>query len=126
MKDAWKLEFYVPESHLEKVKTAVFAAGAGKIGNYCCCSWETLGEGQFKPLPGSEPYVGAQGEVEKVDEYKVELVCESGALDKAIEALKEAHPYETPAYQAWQVKISDDPIPEEDDADEPVVAGAAQ
>ena len=74
--------------------------------------------GQFKPLAGSAPYIGEQGEVEKAKEYKVELICESDVLEKAIAALRDAHPYETPAYQAWQVKISDEPIPGEDEDDE--------
>ncbi len=126
MKDVCKLEFYVPESHLEKVKSAVFATGAGQIGTYCCVSWETLGTGQFKPLPGSDPYIGEQGEVEKVKEFKVELICEPALLDKAVAALREAHPYETPAYQSWMVKISDEPVPgDEEDDDEPAAPAQA-
>ncbi|MFZ2654069.1 MAG: YqfO family protein [Victivallales bacterium] len=100
-----KIEFYVPKTHLEKVKDAIFAAGAGKIGNYDCCCWETNGKGQFRPCEGSSPFIGKKGKIEKIPEYKVELVCDSKYIKAAIEALKKSHPYETPAYQCWEVKI---------------------
>ncbi len=100
----YKLEFYVPETHIEKVKSAIFAAGAGKIGNYDCCSWQTAGTGQFRPCEGSKPFIGGEGRMEKVREYKVELVCDSKYITNVIEALKNSHPYETPAYQYWEIK----------------------
>ncbi len=92
---------YIPESHLEVVKEALFSAGAGRIGKYDCCAWQCKGEGQFRPLAGSQPYLGAQGEVETVTEYKVELVCEDGRVESAVEAMLKAHPYEEPAYSVW-------------------------
>tara|TARA_R110002124_G_scaffold76532_5_gene205048 strand:- start:6539 stop:6862 length:324 start_codon:yes stop_codon:yes gene_type:complete len=94
----YKLCFYVPETHLESVKTAVFATGAGKIGDYDSCCWQVLGQGQFRPLQGSKPFLGQQGEVEVVAEYRVELVCEGAVVRAAVDALIEAHPYETPAW----------------------------
>ncbi len=94
----YQLCFYVPETHLEIVKTAVFATGAGTIGNYDSCCWQTLGQGQFRPLEGSNPFLGTQGWTEQVREYKVEMVCEEHLLEAAIEALHSAHPYEEPAY----------------------------
>lgn len=100
----YKLCFYVPDTHLDSVKNAVFSAGAGKIGNYDCCAWQTTGEGQFRPLPGSNPHLGQQNEIEKVPEYKVEMVCDNAFINAAIEALKEAHPYEEPAYDVWELK----------------------
>lgn len=93
------LQFYVPESHLESVKKALFAAGAGQIGSYDSCAWQTKGKGQFRPLDGSKPYLGRTGEVETVDEWKVELVCSDENLQAMFTALKKSHPYETPAYQ---------------------------
>ena len=93
-----KIEFYVPESHLESVKDALFAAGAGRVGDYDCCAWQTLGQGQYRPLAGSDPWQGEDGKLEKVQEYKVELVCEEACKDKAIAALKAAHPYEEVAF----------------------------
>lgn len=94
----YKLCFYVPETHLELVKEAVFATGAGRIGDYDSCCWQTLGQGQFRPLEGSNPFLGQQGWVEQVSEYKVEMVCEEHLIEAAIAALVESHPYEEPAY----------------------------
>ena len=94
----YKIELYVPESHLDAVKTAMFEAGAGRVGNYDCCAWQTRGEGQFRPLDGSTPFLGNQGHIETVIEYKLELVCEEPCLKAVIAALKRAHPYEEVAY----------------------------
>lgn len=98
-----KLSFFVPESHLEPVKEALFAAGAGRIGDYACCCWQTLGQGQFKPLPGSDPYLGEQGKLERVDEYKVEMVCEDSRAPAVVAALRQAHPYQEPAFDLVQL-----------------------
>ena len=98
-----KLECYIPKSHLATVKAAIFAAGAGKIGQYDCCSWETAGRGQFRPLEGSSPFLGELEKVEYVDEVKLETVCSPEHIDKVITALKKAHPYETPAFHYWEV-----------------------
>ena len=76
----------------------MFEAGAGRVGNYDCCAWQTKGEGQFRPLDGSTPFLGNQGQIETVIEYKLELVCEEPCLEAAIAALKRAHPYEEVAY----------------------------
>ncbi|WP_058535480.1 Nif3-like dinuclear metal center hexameric protein [Legionella saoudiensis] len=100
----YKLCFYVPVSHLAPVKEAVFNAGAGIIGNYSHCAWEVLGEGQFMPLQGSEPFIGETDKLEKVPEYKVEMVCAQNCIHEVISALKEAHPYETPAYEVWKLE----------------------
>ncbi len=94
----YKLCFYVPESHLETVKQAVFAAGAGRIGDYDQCCWQVLGQGQFRPLAGSNPFLGQQGALETVPEYRVELVCAAGFIKAAVSALLDAHPYEEPAW----------------------------
>lgn len=99
-----KLCFYVPATHVEIVKAAIFAAGAGRVGDYDCCAWQALGEGQFRPLPGSKPFIGEQGAIEKVAEYKVETVCEDALIGAAVAALKRAHPYEEPAYQVWRLE----------------------
>ncbi len=94
----YKLVFFVPDSHVEEVKEAIFATGAGKIGNYSHCSWQTLGQGQFKPLQGSDPFSGIQGNLSRCEEWRVELVLEKSLAKEAITALKKAHPYETPAF----------------------------
>lgn len=100
----YKLCFYVPISHLNSVKEAVFNAGAGNLGNYSHCAWEILGEGQFMPLQGSNPFIGETNEIEKVSEYKVEMVCVHECIHEVIAALKKEHPYETPAYYVWKLE----------------------
>ena len=100
----YKLSFFVPVEHAEKVKTAVFKTGAGRIGHYDCCSWETLGTGQFRPLEGSSPFIGELDQIEKVEELKVELVCEDHLIQNAVDAMKQAHPYEEPAYDVWKLE----------------------
>jgi len=104
----YQIVVYIPESHVEQVKEALFKAGAGKIGDYDSCAWQTLGQGQFRPLQGSNPYIGQTGSVEQVAEYRVELVCEETVLKAAIAAMIGAHPYEEPAYSVWPlVKYAD-------------------
>lgn len=100
----YKLSFFVPDDALEAVKKAVFQTGAGRIGNYDSCCWQTLGQGQFRPLEGSNPHIGSQNQIETVDEWKVELVCEDELIHKAVAAMKQAHPYEEPAYDVWKLE----------------------
>ncbi|MEB0076989.1 YqfO family protein [Pseudomonas sp. CCI3.2] len=99
----YKLSFFVPPSHVDVVKSAVFAAGAGRIGAYDHCSWQVLGQGQFRPLDGSQPFIGGTGEIEHVQEWKVELVVADGLIAQVVAALKQSHPYETPAYEVWRL-----------------------
>ncbi|MEJ2533810.1 MAG: NGG1p interacting factor NIF3 [Halioglobus sp.] len=99
----YKLCFYVPATHLEAVKAAVFAAGAGRFGDYDSCCWQVLGQGQFRPLAGSDPFLGRQGEVEQVEEYRVEMVCERAVVGAAVAAMKQAHPYEEPAWDVVEL-----------------------
>lgn len=94
----YKISFYAPKDHTEKVKIAMFKAGAGRIGNYDCCSWQVLGEGPFRPLKGSNPFIGSQDKIELVSEYRVEMVCDDANLKASIAAMKDAHPYEEVAY----------------------------
>jgi hypothetical protein len=95
----------VPEPHLEQVKSAVFAAGAGRIGDYDSCCWQVLGQGQFRPLAGSKPYLGQLGAVESVAEYRVEMVCDAQYLSAAVRAMKRVHPYEEPAWDAVEMVV---------------------
>ena len=99
-----KIEFYVPESHLEQVKAAMFDAGAGRVGDYDCCAWQTRGQGQFRPLAGSQPFLGQQDCIETVAEYKVEMVCAGALTDAVITALKASHPYEEVAYSVVRLE----------------------
>lgn len=97
----YKLAFYVPESHLEQVKSAVFAAGAGRIGNYDQCCWQVAGLGQFRPLAGSQAFIGEVNQLEQINEYRVEMVCADALIKAAVTALRQAHPYEEPAVDVW-------------------------
>ncbi len=99
----YKFCFYVPESHLEPVKAAVFAAGGGRIGQYDSCCWQTLGTGQFRPLAGSEPFIGQLNRVDDVPEWKVELVVNDELIHDVVKSMKRAHPYETPAFDVWRL-----------------------
>ena len=100
----YKLAFFVSASHVEEVKAAVFAAGAGRIGSYDHCAWQVLGQGQFRPLDGSQPFIGQSGQVEQVQEWKVEMVVADELIRPAVAALKRSHPYETPAYEVWRLE----------------------
>ncbi len=93
-----KLTVYIPETHLDPVKDALFVAGAGRYDGYDCCSWQVRGEGQFRPLAGSRPFVGSCDEVERVAEFRVEMVCAEEVIEVVRDALLKAHPYEVPAY----------------------------
>ena len=99
----YKLVFFVPIDSAEIVKQAVFGAGAGRIGNYQQCCFQTKGMGQFQPLENANPAIGQIGELAIVEELKIEMVCSDDNIKKAVDALKMSHPYETPAYEVYQL-----------------------
>ena len=99
----YKLTVFIPDAALEQVKSALFAAGAGTIGNYEQCCWQVRGSGQFMPLAGSQPNIGAQDMLETVEEWRLEMVVATVHIEQVIKALKQAHPYETPAYDVIEV-----------------------
>jgi hypothetical protein len=103
-----KLCFYVPESHLESVKMALFAKGAGQYKAYDQCCWQVRGEGQFRPLQHSQPFLGLVNQLEKVLEYKVEMLCADGIIKDVLSALINAHPYEEPAYEIYRILTAED------------------
>ncbi|WED44410.1 YqfO family protein [Legionella cardiaca] len=100
----YKLTFYVPESHIEQVKQAVFDAGAGRLGNYEHCCWQCLGQGQFKPLTEANPTIGTPNILTFVSEYKVEMLCSAKHIAKVVQALKSSHPYEEPAFDVVRLE----------------------
>lgn len=99
----YKLEVYVPDDYVEAVKRALFDAGAGRIGHYDSCCWQTKGSGQFRALDGAKPFVGDINAVCQESEAKLELVCAEDKIKAAVQALLSAHPYEEPAYQVIAV-----------------------
>lgn len=98
-----KLIYYVPESHLELTKQAIFSAGAGSISNYEHCAWQVKGIGQFKPVKGADPYIGQLNELEQVDEWRVETIVLEEKANAVAKALKASHPYEEPAFEFIQI-----------------------
>jgi structural toxin protein (hemagglutinin/hemolysin) RtxA len=100
----YKICVYIPQSHVDVVKNAMFLAGAGKIGHYSHCSWQTLGEGQFLPLEGNHAFIGQTAKLEKVAEYLVEMICVESSVQKVLTEMKAAHPYETPAYHVIKIE----------------------
>lgn len=95
-----KLQTYVPAASADAVRDALFAAGAGQIGNYSECSFNTTGSGTFRPATNANPAIGmAGGEREWVNEVKIEVILEKHAERRALQALRNAHPYEEVAYE---------------------------
>lgn len=100
-----KLVVFIPEDHLEKVREALFHAGAGWIGQYSHCSFNIEGVGTFLPEAGSEPFVGKQGKLEQVKEVRLETVIPQSIERKAIQAMLKAHPYEEVAYDLYPLDL---------------------
>jgi len=97
--DKWVI--YVPRESAEAVREAVFAAGAGHIGDYSHCSWSVSGIGQFLPHEGASPAVGSVGSVERVAEDRFEVVAPARARGAVLAAMRAAHPYEEPAFDIF-------------------------
>lgn len=104
----YKLTFYVPEQSKEFVKESLFNKGAGKYKNYDKCSWEVGGRGQFRPLEGSEPFVGVRGRLEYVNEFRIEMICAKEVIRDVVNELINVHPYEEPAYDILEIFTIDD------------------
>lgn len=93
-----KLTVFVPETHTQAVLDALFAAGAGHIGEYRNCSFRSAGTGTFTPSDSSQPFIGQAGRAEEVSEHRVEVIFPAHLEGKVLRALREAHPYEEIAY----------------------------
>lgn len=93
-----KLVVFVPVKYADQVRDAMFAAGGGFIGKYSECSFNTIGEGTFKPEQGADPYIGEVGKRHSDQEVKIEIIFSSGEETRIMEALVAAHPYEEVAY----------------------------
>jgi hypothetical protein len=93
----------VPREALDDVREAVFAAGAGRIGEYERCCWYTAGTGTFLGGEGSDPSIGEPGREERVQEYRLETVFPAERQEQVVAALREAHPYEEPAFDVYEL-----------------------
>src|SRR5690625_85387 len=97
----YKLVVFVPTNYVDDVRNALSEAGAGHIGNYSHCTFQTEGQGTFKPLEGTKPFIGEQGTLEFVDEYKLETIVPEKVLATVLQAMEDSHPYEEVAYDLY-------------------------
>ncbi|MGD0525335.1 MAG: Nif3-like dinuclear metal center hexameric protein, partial [Polyangiaceae bacterium] len=103
-----KLVTFVPAEHVEAVSRALFAAGAGRIGDYTSCSFRTAGTGTFFGGEGTQPVVGEAGRLEQAPELRLETVVPVGRAQAVVDALRAAHPYEEPAFDL--VRLAPAPV----------------
>jgi dinuclear metal center YbgI/SA1388 family protein len=96
-----KLVVFTPQSHAESVKQALGDAGAGYIGHYSHCTFNSSGTGTFMPQQGTNPYIGSKGKLEQVDEIKIETIIPVHLQSKVLAAIRKAHPYEEAAYDIY-------------------------
>ena len=96
-----KLVVFVPADALDAVRDALFAAGAGRIGDYERCSWYTEGTGTFLGGEGTAPAIGESGREERVPELRLETIFPAARHDEVVTALRRAHPYEEPAFDVY-------------------------
>ncbi|GAB7386337.1 Nif3-like dinuclear metal center hexameric protein [Bacillaceae bacterium] len=99
-----KIAVFVPKTHHEQVLQAMAEAGAGWIGNYSHCTFNVEGTGTFKPLAGTNPYIGEQGKLERVEEIRLETIVPHGLVNKVVTAMIKAHPYEEVAYDIYPLE----------------------
>lgn len=97
----YKLVVFVPAGHEESLKEALASSGAGWIGNYSHCFFQTSGTGNFKPLEGTNPFLGSIGKVETTEEYRLETIIPEKCLKRALQSMLKAHPYEEVAYDLY-------------------------
>jgi len=98
-----KLVVFVPPDSLDRVRDALFAAGAGRIGDYERCSWYAEGTGTFFGGEGTQPAIGEAGREERVPELRLETVFPAERHEQVVAALREAHPYEEPAFDVYEL-----------------------
>jgi dinuclear metal center YbgI/SA1388 family protein len=100
-----KMVVFAPHEAADDVRRALSAAGAGHIGAYDSCTFSAPGEGRFRPLAGADPTIGEVGEVETVAEVRIESVMSRSARARVVAAVREAHPYEEPAFDLYEVAL---------------------
>lgn len=105
----YKIETFVPKTHVENVKSALISSGVGHLENYDACLFTSEGMGQFRPNENANPHIGISGDLSLVEECKIEGLVKSNDLSKAINELKKAHPYEVPAYDLIKLENTYDP-----------------
>ncbi len=96
-----KIVVFVPMTHTKQVREAIGKSGAGVIGNYEYCTFSTKGIGRFKPKKGANPFIGKTGEIEEVEEERIEFICPKDKAKEVIKVMKETHPYEEVAFDIY-------------------------
>ncbi|MCR1897879.1 Nif3-like dinuclear metal center hexameric protein [Irregularibacter muris] len=100
----YKIVVFVPKGHEEQIRDVLSNKGAGWIGNYSHCTFQTPGTGTFKPLEGTNPFIGNIGKIEYTQEYRLETIVPQSDLSKVIKAMIKAHPYEEVAYDIYPLE----------------------
>jgi hypothetical protein len=96
-----KIVVFVPVDHADAVRKIMAEAGAGKLGKYDSCSFSSKGTGRFRPLEGSDPFIGKEGAVEAVEEERIEVICPREKADYLLSEIRKVHPYEMPAMDIY-------------------------
>lgn len=104
-----KIVTFVPPGHTDAVRSAMVRAGAGRIGEYECCSFRVAGEGSFRGSERARPFIGEPGQLESVKEERLEMICPIETVPAVITALRDSHPYEEPAYDVYMLHDVRDP-----------------
>jgi dinuclear metal center YbgI/SA1388 family protein len=108
--DLYKVVVFIPKENAKSVTDAMCSAGAGYIGNYSDCTFSTDGVGTFKPLEGSNPYIGKVNEVENVEEVRLETIVPKSKLNRVINEMINNHPYEEVAYDIYKTERKINPV----------------
>ena len=104
-KKRYKIVVYVPVDGGDRLREAMGAAGAGKIGNYTNCTFTMAGTGRFLPGVGANPTIGEVGKLEAVEEERIETICETAVLKDVLLAIRATHPYEEPAMDVYPIEV---------------------
>ena len=99
-----KIVVYVPLTHADALREVIGKAGAGRLGKYRHCSFSMRGVGRFQPGAGAQPAIGRVGQMEEVEEERIEVTCDSALVRDVIAAIVGAHPYEEPALDLWRLE----------------------
>lgn len=99
-----KIVVYVPLTHTVQIREAIGEAGGGKLGKYSFCTFSTRGVGRFKPEVGANPHIGSVGQMEAVEEERIEVSVEDSLVQGVVDAIKKVHPYEEVALDVYNLE----------------------
>lgn len=99
----FKIVVYVPLKNADQVREAIGKAGGGKLGKYSFCSFSSIGTGRFIPEEGANPHIGSVGNLQKVEEERIEITCQESVVGNVVAAIKRTHPYEEIALDIYEL-----------------------